>query len=46
VGGGYDITEQLSVGAHLDVYHVAASRQGGTLDGNVATLGLQLEYRY
>lgn len=45
-GGGYDITEQLSIGAHLDVYHVSASRHGATLDGYVDTLGVQLEYRY
>ncbi|HET6434058.1 outer membrane protein [Dyella sp.] len=45
-GGGYDISEQLSIGAHLDLYHVAASQGAAQVDGHVATLGVQLEYRY
>lgn len=46
VGGGYDVSEQFSVGAHLDFYRVQVSRNGADLGGHVGTLTVQLEYRY
>lgn len=46
VGGGYDINDRFSVGAHYDFHHLNASRNGMRMDGHVGTLMLQLEYRY
>jgi len=45
-GGGYDVSEQFSVGLHYDLHHVKASRHGAEISGHVGTLMVQLEYRY
>ncbi|WP_017463145.1 outer membrane beta-barrel protein [Dyella ginsengisoli] len=46
VGGGYDISERLSIGLHYDLYHVQASGGGADLSGDIGTAMVQLEYRY
>lgn len=43
VGGGYDISERLSVGLHYDLYHVRASVGGADLSGDIGTAMVQLE---
>lgn len=46
VGGGYDFTNDFSMGVHYDNYHVKAEQGGDTITGNVSTFMVQLEYRY
>ena len=46
VGGGYDFSNNVSVGVHYDNYHVKADQDGYGAHGNVSAFTVQLEYRF
>lgn len=46
IGGGYDLTQDFSIGLNYDNYHAVAKVDGDKLSGNISTFTVQLEYRF
>lgn len=46
IGGGYDFTQNFSLGLNYDNYHAVAKVDGDKLSGNISTFTVQLEYRF
>lgn len=46
LGVGYDLTERSSVGAQYDNYHLRATIDGASSDGNVSAFTIQFEYHF
>lgn len=46
LGGGYDFSNNVSLGLHYDNYHVKATQDGESIHGNVSAFTVQVEYRF